>query len=574
MPVISGVLKDGAGQPIAGCTIQLKALNTTSTVIRTTTARVGTTTGEYRIEVLPARYEVTLAVEGFRPQTVGCIEIYADSKDGTLNDFLTAISGEYLKPDVVARFEQMVQQAKDAAAQAGKSAEGITDKINELNEKSGTSLQSITEKTTVSLGAIDTRRDEAVSAIDKKQSDATSAIQAGVTAAGLSEKNAAAAEEEIKKQAQAVTDAAGTVTAARDAVAGSETAAKNSEEQAASSAAKAGASEKAAAQHVTDAGTLKTSAQESAAAAQKSASDAATHDASAQTAATNAAASAAGAEKAAQDAKQAAETAAGNAVSSAVPAAVKQIKDEIAGDVTRAEGAVTKAETASTSAQQALKEAQEIAKTPGPAGPPGPQGAPGKDGAPGPQGAPGLPGQKGEPGIPGKDGAPGAPGKSAWEIWKEKQAAGADTSEEAYLKFQEGKPGRDGAPGKDGAPGQPGKDAGSSTEWLGVGSYLLAVFTQRPPQSFFQGEKRSDYGHETWIKGTVSGSDVKPASVLGGTSGGFCMMENFTAKGTWRVLGPYTDHNAWDEDLSIDPHKPGMPGTAPPSLIVILQRII
>ncbi|MGG6157495.1 prophage tail fiber N-terminal domain-containing protein, partial [Salmonella enterica] len=26
MPIISGVLKDGAGQPIAGCTIQLKAV--------------------------------------------------------------------------------------------------------------------------------------------------------------------------------------------------------------------------------------------------------------------------------------------------------------------------------------------------------------------------------------------------------------------------------------------------------------------------------------------------------------------------------------------------------------------
>ncbi|EAW1194088.1 prophage tail fiber N-terminal domain-containing protein, partial [Salmonella enterica] len=28
MPIISGTLKDGAGQSIAGCTIQLKAMNT------------------------------------------------------------------------------------------------------------------------------------------------------------------------------------------------------------------------------------------------------------------------------------------------------------------------------------------------------------------------------------------------------------------------------------------------------------------------------------------------------------------------------------------------------------------
>ncbi|HAF4830328.1 TPA: phage tail protein, partial [Salmonella enterica] len=77
MPIISGVLKDGAGQPIAGCTIQLKAVNTTSAVIMTTTARVGATAGEYRIEALPARYEVTLAVEGYPPQKVGVIDVYA-----------------------------------------------------------------------------------------------------------------------------------------------------------------------------------------------------------------------------------------------------------------------------------------------------------------------------------------------------------------------------------------------------------------------------------------------------------------------------------------------------------------
>ncbi|EPD0212189.1 prophage tail fiber N-terminal domain-containing protein, partial [Salmonella enterica] len=77
MSVISGVLKDGAGQPIAGCTIQLKALNTTSAVIRTTTARVGVTAGVYRIEAQPARYEVTLAVEDYPPQKVGAIDIYA-----------------------------------------------------------------------------------------------------------------------------------------------------------------------------------------------------------------------------------------------------------------------------------------------------------------------------------------------------------------------------------------------------------------------------------------------------------------------------------------------------------------
>ncbi|MWU51536.1 phage tail protein, partial [Escherichia coli] len=35
---ISGVLKDGTGKPVPGCTIELKALRTTETVIVTTVA--------------------------------------------------------------------------------------------------------------------------------------------------------------------------------------------------------------------------------------------------------------------------------------------------------------------------------------------------------------------------------------------------------------------------------------------------------------------------------------------------------------------------------------------------------
>lgn len=48
----------------------------------------------------------------------------------------------------------------------------------------------------------------------------------------------------------------------------------------------------------------------------------------------------------------------------------------------------------------------------------------------------GAPGQPGEPGPPGRDGADGQPGRdgaSAYEIWKENQPAGTDTSLTAFL---------------------------------------------------------------------------------------------------------------------------------------------
>ncbi|ELT1562572.1 TPA: prophage tail fiber N-terminal domain-containing protein, partial [Escherichia coli O146] len=51
---ISGVLKDGAGKPVPGCTIELKARRTTETVIVTTVAygQPGET-GSYSMDVEP-----------------------------------------------------------------------------------------------------------------------------------------------------------------------------------------------------------------------------------------------------------------------------------------------------------------------------------------------------------------------------------------------------------------------------------------------------------------------------------------------------------------------------------------
>ncbi|EBZ4888413.1 hypothetical protein EZW88_23930 [Salmonella enterica subsp. enterica serovar Bredeney] len=122
MPVISGTLKDGAGQPVSDCTIQLKALNTTDAVIITTTASVGTNAGQYSINAQPGRYEVVFNIPGRQPQKVGVIDVYEDSHPGTLNDFLTVLKGDYLMPDAMRRFEQLTQQAENAAGRAEKSA--------------------------------------------------------------------------------------------------------------------------------------------------------------------------------------------------------------------------------------------------------------------------------------------------------------------------------------------------------------------------------------------------------------------------------------------------------------------
>ncbi|EJX0554251.1 carboxypeptidase regulatory-like domain-containing protein [Salmonella enterica] len=157
----------------------------------------------------------------------------------------------------------------------------------------------------------------------------------------------------------------------------------------------------------------------SAAAAKDSETASAESAAAAKDSETASAESAAMARQQADTAQAAAQTAAADAVKGAVTEAAAQIKQEIAGDVSRAESAASQAETSKNSAnasaeqaQQALKQAQDIAKTPGAKGDPGPQGIPGPQGEPGPKGDPGPQGPPGPKGEPGKDGSGGgtAPG--------------------------------------------------------------------------------------------------------------------------------------------------------------------
>ncbi|HBB9787930.1 TPA: prophage tail fiber N-terminal domain-containing protein [Escherichia coli] len=131
--LISGVLKDGAGLPMSGYHIILKARQNTSAVVMRTVATVVTgPAGEYAFEAQTGRYDVYLRSCIEREYCVGDISVYDDSKPGTLNDFLTALDEGDLKPDVVKRFEELVaqaQQSAEAAAeserQAGQHAEAV-----------------------------------------------------------------------------------------------------------------------------------------------------------------------------------------------------------------------------------------------------------------------------------------------------------------------------------------------------------------------------------------------------------------------------------------------------------------
>lgn len=118
MTIISGTLRDGAGMPVENCVIRLKALNTTSAVIVTTTASVGTDAGKYRIDAQPGRYDVTLEISGWPPQSVGHIDVSPESPDASLNDFLRDIKAEDLTSEAMKQFRELASQARDSATRA------------------------------------------------------------------------------------------------------------------------------------------------------------------------------------------------------------------------------------------------------------------------------------------------------------------------------------------------------------------------------------------------------------------------------------------------------------------------
>ncbi len=344
MPVlISGVLKDGTGTLVQNCTIQLKACRTSTTVVVNTVASENPDdAGRYSMDVEQGQYTVTLLVEGYPPSHAGVITVYDDSKPGTLNDFLGAMTEDDVRPEALRRFEAMVEEvarqaleasrnataagqaSEQAQTSAGQAAESATAAVNAAGaaEASATQAASSAASAESSAGTATTKAGEA-SASAASADTARTAAAASAAAAKTSEANADASRTAAGDSAAA---AAASATAAQTSAAragASETAAKTSETQAASSAGDAGASataaaasEKAAAASAaaakiseTNAATSASTAAASATAASSSASEASNHAAASDTSASLAAQSSTAAGAAATRAEDAAKRA-------------------------------------------------------------------------------------------------------------------------------------------------------------------------------------------------------------------------------------------------------------------------
>ncbi|EGJ6745424.1 shikimate transporter [Salmonella enterica] len=344
MPVlISGVLKDGTGTPVQNCTIQLKASRTSTTVVVNTVASENPDdAGRYSMDVEQGQYTVTLLVEGYPPSHAGVITVYDDSKPGTLNDFLGAMTEDDVRPEALRRFEAMVEEvarqasetlrnataagqaSEQAQTSATQAAESATAAVNAAGaaEASATQAASSAASAESSAGTATTKAGEA-SASAASADTARTAAAASAAAAKTSEANADASRTAAGDSAVAAAASATAAQTSEERAGASETAAKASETQAASSAGNAGASataaaasEKAAATSAaeakaseTNAAASATAAATSATAASSSASEASTHAAASDTSASLAAQSSTAAGAAATRAEDAAKRA-------------------------------------------------------------------------------------------------------------------------------------------------------------------------------------------------------------------------------------------------------------------------
>ncbi len=284
---ISGVLKDGAGKPIQNCTIQLKARrNSTTVVVNTVASENPDEAGRYTMDVEYGQYSVILLVEGFPPSHAGTITVYEDSRPGTLNDFLGAMTEDDARPEALRRFELMVEEvarnasavaqntaaakksASDAGTSAREAATRATDAAGSARAASTSAGQaaSSAQSASSSAGTASTKASEAAkSAAAAESSKSAAATSAG--AAKTSETNAAASQKSAATSAStATTKASEAATSARDASA-SKVAAKSSETSAASSAGSAASSATAAGNSAKAAKTSETNADNSAQAA-------------------------------------------------------------------------------------------------------------------------------------------------------------------------------------------------------------------------------------------------------------------------------------------------------------------
>lgn len=126
MALISDVLRGPYGDPQPDVIITMRAKGTSSKVLVSNSSATTTDAdGKYSMQVFPGQYEVLVSTLG----KIGEIQVFSDSEDGTLNDFLLAPGEDELTPAVVQTVDTMRADAAASAAAAKLSEQNAADNV-------------------------------------------------------------------------------------------------------------------------------------------------------------------------------------------------------------------------------------------------------------------------------------------------------------------------------------------------------------------------------------------------------------------------------------------------------------
>ncbi|MFW3133584.1 prophage tail fiber N-terminal domain-containing protein [Serratia fonticola] len=168
MAVISGVLKGPMGDARVGVVIELRAVQTSATVvIQARSQSITDATGRYTLSVEPGQYDVMITAAGRQPERVGGIQVMVNSSTGTLNDFLTIPGETDLNPAIVATVDQMRAEAAASAAAAKVSETNAAAAMANALSKTVTTDQTVAGVVTFNKGSV------SISAVDSKASSPT-----------------------------------------------------------------------------------------------------------------------------------------------------------------------------------------------------------------------------------------------------------------------------------------------------------------------------------------------------------------------------------------------------------------
>ncbi|WP_370611602.1 prophage tail fiber N-terminal domain-containing protein [Citrobacter meridianamericanus] len=270
---ISGKLLDGTGKPVPGCTIQLKAKRTSPTVIaHVISSDITGADGAYSLSAEPGYYSVALIREGFEPAYAGEIYVTPTDKPGTLNAFLNTPKDGDLRPEVMKRFEAMVNLVAAQSAQVRADVVSAAGSASAAASSKNVASISATAAGTSATNAAGSAAAAAASATAAKASETAS--KASETAVKTSESNAASSKAAAEISEAGAASSAASASASATSATGNKNAAAISATASATSALNAKISEDAAAASAAAAKISETNAGASATSASASATSA------------------------------------------------------------------------------------------------------------------------------------------------------------------------------------------------------------------------------------------------------------------------------------------------------------